>query len=82
MLLASLVMSEWKSAGSSIIIFFVCKAYLLLPPSIEYAAKVHGAPTKPIRVALPSVSVLNACFYKKKKKKKSTESVQGSLHQV
>lgn len=56
MLLASFVMSEWNKAGSSIIIFLVCRAYLLLPPSMEYAARVHGAPTKPMRVDLPSVS--------------------------
>lgn len=60
MLFASLVMSEWKRAGSSIIIFFVYNACLLLPPSIEYAASVHGAPTKPMSVLLPSTSLFRA----------------------
>lgn len=65
MLLANLVMREWKSAGSSIIICFVWSACLLLPPSMAYAASVHGAPTKPRSVLFPSVSSLRAWAHRR-----------------
>ena len=53
---ASLSSTACTASGSSSMSRFAVSAFFVLPPSMAYAASVHGDPTKPRSVVRPSVS--------------------------